>query len=63
MVRPATTARMVANATAATMPSSSVPPSLKASSGTAESALPGADRIWFAPTSHIAPNPSTSVHR
>ena len=63
IVSPATTARMVAKATAATMPSSSVPPSWKASSGTAELALPGAASIWAPPTSHIAPNPSTRVNR
>ncbi len=47
MVRPATTARMVAKATAEMIPSSSVPPSSKASSGAAEFTPPGAvgDRV------------------
>src|SRR4028118_1959946 len=42
MVSPATTARIVAKATAEMTPSSSVPPSSYPSSGAAESAAPGA---------------------
>src|SRR5690348_10838007 len=45
IVNPATTARIVANATAATMPSSTVPPIWKASSGAAEFSRPVDERI------------------
>ena len=55
MVSPATTARIVAKATAAMTPSRIVPPSSKASSGAAELALPGAAAIVSGPTSAAAP--------
>ena len=45
IVRPATTARIVANATAEMKPSSTGPPSCSASSGAAEFTPPGAARI------------------
>ncbi len=55
IVRPATTARIVANATAAMMPSRISPPSANASNGAAEFTPPGAARIVSAPTSAPAP--------
>ena len=55
IVRPATTARIVANATAEMMPSRISPPSSKASSGAAELALPGAAAMALGPTSAAAP--------
>src|ERR1044072_5461714 len=55
MVRPATTARIVANATAATTPSRSGAPVSKASSGAAEFSLPVEFEITSAPTSADAP--------
>ena len=55
IVRPATTARMVANAIAEMMPSRIGPPSCNASSGAAEFTPPGAARIVSAPTSAAAP--------
>ncbi len=63
IVRPATTARMVANATAAMKPSSRVPPISKASSGAAEFTPPGAARMVSRPTKAAAPKPSTRVNR
>src|SRR5262245_34489613 len=54
-VRPATTARIVVKATAATIASNTVPPTENASSGTAEFSLPGADLIVSAPTTAPAP--------
>ena len=63
MVSPATTARIVANATAEMTPSRTTPPSSKASSGAAEFALPGAARMRSGPTSAAAPYPSTRVNR
>jgi hypothetical protein len=62
-VSPATTARIVANATAATTPSSTVPPISNASSGAAEFSLPVEDRIRSEPTSADAPYPITRVAR
>ena len=59
MVRPATTARMVAKATAEMTPSSSVPPSSKASRGAAELTPPGAVAMVSGPTRAAAPKPST----
>ncbi len=55
MVRPATTARMVANATAEMTPSRITPPSSNASSGAAEFRPPAALRILSGPTSAAAP--------
>jgi hypothetical protein len=55
MVRPATTARIVAKAIPEMTPRSSDPPSSYASSGAAELALPGAARMAFGPTSAAAP--------
>src|SRR3954471_15189038 len=63
IVRPATTARIVANATAEISPSRISPPSWKGSSGGAEFALPGAALIAAGPTSAAAPKPSTRVNR
>ena len=47
IVRPATTARMVAKATPEMMPMKTSPPSSRASSGAAELAAEGAARIAF----------------
>ena len=55
MVSPATTARIVAKATAEISPSSRVPPSSYASSGAAELAAPGAAAIRSGPTIAAAP--------
>ena len=55
IVRPATTARIVANATAEIRPSSTGPPSSSASSGAAELTPPGAFLIASGPTSAPAP--------
>ena len=55
MVRPATTARIVAKATAEMKPSSNGPPRWKASSGAAELTPPGAALMVSAPTSAAAP--------
>ena len=55
IARPATTARIVANATAEMKPMSSGPPSWSASSGAAEFTPPGAFLIVSAPTSAAAP--------
>ena len=55
MVRPATTARMVANATAEMTPSRITPPSSKASSGAAEFCPPAAARMRSGPTMAAAP--------
>ncbi len=55
IVRPATTARIVANATAAMKPSNSGPPSASASSGAAEFSPPGASLIVSGPTMAAAP--------
>jgi hypothetical protein len=55
IVRPATTARIVANATPAMMPRNTVPPSSKASSGAAALTAPGAPRIRSGPTRAPAP--------
>ena len=63
MVRPATTARIVANATAEMNPSSSGPPTCSASSGAAEFTPPGAALIADGPTSAPAAYPSTRVNR
>ncbi len=63
MVRPATTARIVANATAAMIPSRIGPPSSSASRGAAEFTPPGAARIRSLPSSAPAPYPSTRVKR
>jgi hypothetical protein len=55
MVSPATTARIVANATAEMTPSSTTPPSSKASNGAAEFCAPGDARILSGPTRAAAP--------
>src|SRR5690606_28282701 len=55
IVRPATTARIVANATAAMNPSSKGPPKASASSGAAEFSPPGALLIVSDPTMAAAP--------
>ena len=55
IVRPATTARIVAKATAEMSPSRIVPPSSYASSGAAEFTPPGAALIASGPTSAAAP--------
>ena len=55
IVRPATTARIVANAIAEMRPSSTGPPSSNASSGAAEFAPPGAAAMASGPTSAAAP--------
>ena len=62
-VRPATTARMVAKATAAMKPRNEVPPTTSASSGAAM--LPPASTALIAgwPTSTMAPKPRTKVSR
>ena len=62
-VSPATTARMVANATAAMKPRSAVPPSTSASSGAAMLPPLSTATIASRPTSTIAPKPSTKVSR
>ena len=63
IVSPATTARIVANATAEMMPSRIVPPSWNASSGAAEFCPPGAFKMVSGPTSAAAPYPSIRVNR
>ncbi|SIM35382.1 Uncharacterised protein [Mycobacteroides abscessus subsp. abscessus] len=63
MARPATTARIVAKATAAMMPISREPPSSKASSGAAEFTPPGASWMRCAPIIAAAPYPRTRVNR
>jgi hypothetical protein len=55
IVSPATTARIVANATPAMTASSTVPPSSKASSGAAEFTPPGELSIASGPTRTAAP--------
>ena len=55
MVSPATTARIVANATAEMTPSRITPPSSNASSGAAEFCPPGALRMRSGPTMAAAP--------
>ena len=55
IVRPATTARIVANAIAAMRPSSTGPPSSNASSGAAEFAPPGAAAMTSGPMRAAAP--------
>ena len=55
IVRPATTARMVANATPAMIAIRTAPPSSNASAGAAALALPGMLAILSGPTSHAAP--------
>ncbi len=62
-VRPATTARMVANATAAMNPRNGVPPNVSARSGAAMLPPGSTARIASGPTSTIAPKPSTNVIR
>ena len=61
--RPATTARIVANATAAMKPRNGVPPMNSASSGAAMLPPLSTALIASGPTSTIAPNPSTNVSR
>ena len=62
-VRPATTARIVANATAAMKPRNAVPPSSSAASGAAM--LPPASTAAMSsrPTSADAPNPTIGMIR
>ena len=55
MVNPATTARIVANATAEITPSRITPPNSYANSGAAEFCAPGAFRMRSGPTSAAAP--------
>ena len=62
-VRPATTARIVANATAVMKPRNTRPPTTSASSGAAMLPPGSTAVIAFCPTSTIAPNPRTNVSR
>src|SRR5699024_12132223 len=62
IVRPATTARIVAKATAAIIPSSTVPPSSYAKSGAAEFWPPGAFAMVSGPTRTAAPKPRSEEH-
>ena len=62
-VKPATTARIVANATAAINPRNAVPPRNSARSGAAMLPPLSTPLIASGPTNTIAPNPSTNVNR
>ena len=62
-VSPATTARIVAKATAAMNPRNGVPPNVSASSGAAMLPPASTARIASGPTSTIAPNPRMNVMR
>ena len=63
MVSPATTARIVAKATAEITANRMTPPSSKANSGAAEFCPPAAARMRSGPTSAAAPYPRARVNR
>ena len=63
MVRPATTARMVAKATPEITPMNTGPPSASASNGAAEFWRPGASLMTCWPTISAAPMPRIRVSR